>query len=159
MREIDMSSVEANIGNFTNFGIRLLYSDAIDKNDTRRLLYGDALTELNRRLLELAGYKNQDAGEVQWGEAMIINIDEEIQADERALSMGIVDKQTVAERSIYTKRYGMTWEDIQKRLEEQKGDNDGTEDETGTEGGTEARAEAEGRQDDPEAEPAVPLDS
>ena len=153
MREIDMSSLEANVGNLTNFGIRVLYTDAIDKNDTKRLLYGDMLREVNRRLLVLAGM-NQDAGEVQWGEAMIVSIDEEIAADKLALDMGIVDVQTVAERSIYQKRYGMEWEDIQERLQESKDER--TEDRT--EDRTEVRAEGDGRQGDTKSELPISLD-
>lgn len=116
-REVDISSMSDRLGALTNFGLRVLYTDAMDKNDTKRQLYGDAFKEINRRLLILAGYvaEASDPGEVQWGEALAINVAEEMQTDKLALDMGIVDKQTVYER--YQSRYGVDWEDMQKRLE------------------------------------------
>jgi hypothetical protein len=48
-----------------------------------------------------------------------VNIAEELEIDKVALEMGIVDKQTVAEK--YQKRYAADWETIQERLNEQRG--------------------------------------
>lgn len=111
-REVDISSMSDKLGALTNFGLQVLWSDAIDKNTTKRALYGDALLELNRRLLVLAGHemKASDPGAIQWGDALPINIDEELKADQLALGLGIIDKETVASR--YFDRYGKTWEDI-----------------------------------------------
>jgi hypothetical protein len=117
-REVDPSSVENRIGTLTNFGVRVLYTDAINKNDTKRQLYGDALLELNRRLLVLANWTGEASrpGSITWGEALPINILEEMQADEAALRMGIVDKETVAMR--YFTRYGVEWETIEANMAE-----------------------------------------
>jgi hypothetical protein len=119
-REIDLSSIKDKLGALTNFGLRVLYTDALDKNDTKRSLYGDALKELNRRLLVLAGYTSEasNPGEVQWGEAMIINVMEEMQTDQLALDMGLVDKGTVYAR--YQSRYGKSWEDIQQAIADER---------------------------------------
>jgi hypothetical protein len=118
-REVDISSMADKLGALTNFGLRVLWSDAMDKNDTKRSLYGDALLELNRRLLVLAGWTGEasDPGEIQWGEAMITNPMEEMQVDQLALDMGLVDKETVYDR--YKARYGKSWEDIQAALAEE----------------------------------------
>lgn len=115
-REIDLSSIGDKIGTLTNFGLRVLYSDAIDKNDTKRQLYGDALKELNRRLLVLGGYEKEASrpGDIQWGDPIPVNIKEEIEVDKLALELGVVDKETVAQR--YLARYGVDWETIQERL-------------------------------------------
>lgn len=119
-REVDLSSITDKVGALTNFGLRVLYSDAIDKNDTKRQLYGDALKEINHRLLVLAGYEKEQSnpGEVQWGEALVTNIIEEMMADEKALGMGIVDKETVTKR--YQARYGVDYDTIQANLAAQK---------------------------------------
>jgi hypothetical protein len=97
-----------------------LWSDAIDKNDTKRQLYGDALLELNRRLLVLGGWgmEASNPGSIQWGSALPINIAEEMAADKLALELGIIDKQSVAER--YFSRYGREWDDIEAALEEEQ---------------------------------------
>jgi hypothetical protein len=125
-REIDLSKMGAEARALTNFGLQVLYTDAINKNDTKRQLYGDALKELNRRLLVIAGFTGEatDPGEIQWGPAMPVNDVEEIQVDQTALGLGIVDKQTVAER--WMSRYGVDWETIQQRMADQKtADNQG----------------------------------
>jgi len=119
-REVDISSMADKLGQLTNFGLRVLWGDALDKNDTKRQLYGDALKELNRRLLVLAGYELEKSrpGEIEWGQELPANILEEMKADQLALDMGIIDKQTIAER--YRTRYGEDWETIVANLQEQQ---------------------------------------
>jgi hypothetical protein len=119
-REVDISSMADKLGALTNFGLQVLWSDAIDKNDTKRQLYGDFLIELNRRLLVLADFTGEQSnpGTLQWGNALPINVIEEMTADEKALNMGIIDKETVAKR--YQSRYGKEWEDIKAALEDEQ---------------------------------------
>jgi len=119
-REVDISSMADKLGALTNFGLQVLWSDAMDKTNTKRQLYGDAILELNRRLLVLADYTMEasNPGTLQWGDPLPVNIMEEMTADEKALSMGVVDKETVAKR--YESRYGKKWEDIKAALEEQQ---------------------------------------
>jgi hypothetical protein len=120
-REVDMSSMEANLGAITNFGLRVLYTDAINKTDTKRQLYGDAFKELNRRLLVLAGNEGEasNPGEVVWGDVMPENALEDIQVDKFALDAKLIDKETVYNTS-YKKRYGVDWETVKANLEKQK---------------------------------------
>ena len=101
------------MGAMTNFALRVLYSDALDKNDTKRQLYGDALLELNRRLLVLKGWTGEASrpGTVQWGEVLPINPIEEMQADKLALDMGIIDVESLAAK--WFVRYGVAWETIE----------------------------------------------
>lgn len=128
-REVDISSMADKLGALTNFGLQVLWSDAIDKNDTKRQLYGDFLLELNRRLLVLENFtlEASDPGTLQWGNALPINVVEEMTADKMALEIGIIDKETVSKR--YESRYGKSWEDIQKALTDQaNADNQGNAD-------------------------------
>lgn len=115
-RQVDVSGMKEKIGQLTNFGLRLLYGDALAKTDTKRLLYGDAFQEINRRLLVMNGQEGENSrpGDVIWGDAIPVNDKEEMEIDKLALDLGIVDKQTVSEK--YQKRYGVEWEDIQSRL-------------------------------------------
>lgn len=55
-REIDPSTVQDKLGAMTNFGLRVLYRDSLEKVGTKRLLYGAGLRETCRHLLELGGY-------------------------------------------------------------------------------------------------------
>lgn len=119
-REVDISSIGDKVGALTNFGLRVLYTDAIDKNDTKRQLYGDAFKEINRRLLELKGKQGLEInpGEVAWGDALIVDTKQEMEVDQLALNMGVVDLETVTRR--YEKRYGVDYETIQANRAKQK---------------------------------------
>lgn len=117
-REPNMS--QDKLGAITNFALRVLYGDALDKNDTKRQLYGDALLELNRRLLVLAGFTGEASrpGTIQWGEVLPINPQEEMAVDKLALDMGIIDKESIATKWFI--RYGVEWETIQANNEKNK---------------------------------------
>jgi len=119
-REVDISSMADKLGALTNFGLQVLWSDAIDKNDTKRQLYGDFLLELNRRLLVLANYIGEasNPGSLQWGNPLPVNILEEMQADQIAQNNGWIDKEAIAKR--YQSRYGKEWEDIQAALQDEQ---------------------------------------
>jgi len=118
-REVDISSMADRLGQLTNFGLQVLWGDAIDKNDTKRQLYGDAILELNRRLLVLAGYEKEasNPGALQWGNPLPVDVVSEMQADQMAINMGIIDKETISKK--YKYRYGQDWETIQAKLAEQ----------------------------------------
>lgn len=116
-RQLDISSITDKVGQLTNFGLRLLYSDAIAKTETKKELYGEAFREINRRLAIMAGQEAVKC-EVVFGSVIPINELEEINLDQQAIDMGIVDKQTVAEK--WAKRYGQDWETIQERIQQQK---------------------------------------
>lgn len=118
-REVDISSMADKLGQLTNFGLQVLWSDAIDKNDTKRQLYGDAISELNRRLLVLAGFELEasNPGTLQWGNPLPVNIVEEMTADKMALGMKIVDLETVTKR--YLSRYGVDFETVQANIAKQ----------------------------------------
>ena len=119
-REVDITSMADKIGALTNFGLRVMWADAIDKNDTKRQLYGDMILELNRRLLVLAGWEGEASrsGVLQWGNPLPVNITEEMQADQIAQDNGWVDKETIAKR--YKSRYGVEWETVQANIATQK---------------------------------------
>jgi hypothetical protein len=120
-REPDISNKPDSVGHLTNFGLRILFSDALDKNDTKRQLYGDALCELNRRLLVLNNWTGEasNPGTIGWGDPMPSNLDEDVRVDTFALDAEIVDKETVY-NARYKERYGVEWDQIQKNLAKQK---------------------------------------
>jgi hypothetical protein len=119
-RTVDLTSMADRIGSLTNFGLRVLYSDALNKNSTKREMYGDALLELNRRLLVLKGYEGEqsDPGEIHWGEAIPQDARETIEALMRDLQMGIVSKQTAA------RIRGYDWEKEQELLQAEQAQGD-----------------------------------
>jgi Phage portal protein, SPP1 Gp6-like len=96
MREVPPAVIKTLGSGLTNFVMRVLFSDAIDKTDTKRELYGDAILEINRRLLVLAGNENADPGLIEWGSALPENPQEQIETDTFLLDKGLVSKKTIA---------------------------------------------------------------
>jgi len=112
-RTTDVETIKDKAGALTNFGLRVLFKDELAKTKTKQLLYGEFLCEINRRLMLLAGMSG-DEGEVQWGESLPENENEETAALKSDLDMGIVSRQTVAMRR------GYDWEIEKERMSEEK---------------------------------------
>lgn len=97
-RTVDLDSLTDKMGQLTNFGLRVLYTDALAKLGTKRELYGDALVELNYRILRLAGYTGAqaDGGKVIWPDILPVNEAEQLQAAKTKLELGVASKETVS---------------------------------------------------------------
>jgi len=111
---VDISSMSDKIGALTNFGLRVLYQDALAKLGTKRELYGDALLELVRRLLVIGGFEETDPGSVVWPDPL--PADERVQGEalKLDLELGLVSKHTAAlER-------GYDWDLEQERMSAQQ---------------------------------------
>ena len=113
-QSVDVSSFADKIGALTNFGLRVLYMDALSRLHTKQELYGDALVEINRRILVLSGDTNADGGAVVWKDILPQSETEETQALEADLRMGIVSKKTVAVAR------GYDWDEEQERMAEEQ---------------------------------------
>jgi len=119
-REVDTNTIKDKVGQITNFVMRVLYRDTLEKLGTKRMLYGEAYREINRRLLMLGGYEPETCT-INWPDPLPINEVEETTALQTDLNMGVVSKQTVAEVR------GYDWDDEQERMgnEKQASDNVG----------------------------------
>ena len=106
---VDISSITDKLGALTNFGLRVLYADALSKLEQKRRLYGDALLDVNRRLLTINGM-NPDPGVLVWPEILPVDEVEKVQSDTFQLGAGLVSKQTLAAE------YGRDWEQEQERM-------------------------------------------
>lgn len=111
-RTVDISSMADKLGALTNFGLHVLYQDALAKNDTKRLMYQYGIKEMCRRLLELNGMEPVDC-KVKWSDPLPENETEEVQSITADLGNGIVSKQTASELR------GYVWEDEQALIAEQ----------------------------------------
>ncbi len=110
---VDISSMSDKLGALTNFGLRVLYADALAKLESKRRLYGAALLEINRRLLILNGMEG-DPGEIVWDDALPTNEVEQINAIRADIEMGLASKQTAAGLR------GYDWEKEQERMTGEK---------------------------------------
>ncbi len=59
-----------NIGQLSGLALQILYGPLVELTEQKRLTYGDMLTELNRRLLEFAGYGAEQIVTVRWPELL-----------------------------------------------------------------------------------------
>jgi hypothetical protein len=109
-RTVDISSMNDKLGALTNFGLRVLYYDALQKLNSKRELLGEALTEINHRLLVLAGIEPSDGGVVVWQEPLPVDEAEQVRGVETALRMGVLSKETAAGLLDYD------WEQEQERI-------------------------------------------
>ena len=119
-RTVDIDSVADKVGALTNFGLRVLYQDAINKIETKQRLYGDALLELNHRLLVI-GEMNPDPGVIIWPDPLPVNgsdLSNELKTD---IEMGILSKKSAASQ----KQYDWEQETDRMQAEQSQGGNIG----------------------------------
>jgi len=93
-RSADPATLKDKVGQLTNFGLRVMYKDTLDKLDTKRALYGEALEELNRRLLVIEGLNPDKAGEVVWKNPLPENEKEESDTLIQDMDAKLVSRQT-----------------------------------------------------------------
>ena len=98
-RVVDIASLKDKIGALTNFGLRVLYGDALSKNTERRLLYGNALQELNRRVLVLNNMEGKN--KLEWGSDLPQDEKEDAQLIREDLLAGLVSRETAATKRGY----------------------------------------------------------
>ncbi len=67
--EVASGKVE-NIGQLSGLAIQILYGPLVAKTETKRVLYGEMLAELNRRLSELGGFGNDVITTITWPEVL-----------------------------------------------------------------------------------------
>ena len=99
-RTVDISSMNDKLGALTNFGLRVLYQDSLSKNNTKQQLYGDALLELNRRLLYLGGMAVEE-GHIEWPDPLPSNEVEETQSLKFELENDLVSHETASDKRGY----------------------------------------------------------
>jgi hypothetical protein len=117
-RNTDLSSMKDKIGQLTNFGLRILFYDALSKMETKRVLYSWGLREINRRLQIFSGVAEPVDCKVVWKDPLPQDekaLRENAQAD---LSMGIVSKETISTR------LGYDWESEKKKIGEDQAASD-----------------------------------
>ena len=112
-REVDVSVFKDKVGAVTNMGLKLMYKDALEKLGTKRMLYGNAYQELNRRLLILGGY-SPEICQINWPSPLLEDEVLEVASLKADMELGIVSKQTIAEIR------GYDWEDEQERIGNEK---------------------------------------
>jgi hypothetical protein len=110
-READPAVFKEKIGNVTNFGLRVLYLDALNKLGQKRQTYGKAFQTLGEKLLGLAESDYEKLTIVpQWNDPLPSDPRELVETMMMEMDMGILSKETAAIAR------GRNWNEEQKRL-------------------------------------------
>jgi hypothetical protein len=110
---VDLSTVKDHAGQLTNFGLKLLFAEALAKNAKKRRLAERGLSEMIRRVGVMLGY-DWDGATVQWGDPLPENTVEQVSTAKEVIAMGVSSTQTQAER------LGYDWEREAARIQAEK---------------------------------------
>lgn len=108
--EVASGKVE-NIGNLSGVALEILYQPKIEKNEEKRDSYGELLRDVSQRGLELMGHGPEHRPSINWPEVLPADPQREMAALDTAETLGVVSKQTVAER------LGFDYEQERRRIE------------------------------------------
>lgn len=95
-RTVDIDSLADKLGQLTNFGLRVLYQDMVAKTETKRLLFSEAIREINYRAMTMENQSNPEGGNVVYGDIVPVNALEQINEQQAEINLGIVSKATIA---------------------------------------------------------------
>lgn len=90
---VDPQTMKDRIGQLTNFGLRVLFSDAIKRTQKKRLLYEEAMEAICQHGLELAGVAPPDAVMTVWPDVLPED-NTVVDALMQELQNGIISKET-----------------------------------------------------------------
>lgn len=113
MRVTDISSAKDRIGQVTNFGVRMLYSDMLEQIEEKRDTWGQTTGELLLRLCELNGVTLDRVPFPQWPDVLPSNRLEVLQAAQIEQALGVVSRETLAGE------LERTWEVERERLDDE----------------------------------------
>lgn len=109
-READPATFKEKIGNVTNFGLRVLFLDALNKLGQKRQTYGKALSRVIEHILSIGGYDDLVAIP-QWNDPLPTDPKETVETLAVERGMGIVSRATAA------RERGRNWEKESKLLD------------------------------------------
>lgn len=110
---VDLSTIKDKAGALTNFGLKLLFTEALAKNDKKRRLAGRGLANLVTCVGALLG-KNWQGVKVVWGDPLPENQAEQVTNAKEEIAMGISSKQT------QSKKLGYDWDKELAQMKEEK---------------------------------------
>jgi len=113
-RTPNLDPSKVSVGALSGFALRILYGPALSKLEMKRRTYGDMLIELNRRLLDLGGFGDDNRVTVHWQDPLPTDEAAEKERDEFELGEGLASKETVATRR------GLDWEVEKERIEAER---------------------------------------
>ena len=115
-READPAVFKDKIGNVTNFGLRVLYLDALNKLGQKRQTYGKAFQTLGEKLMLIDGSFENLTIVPKWNDPLPTDPRELVETMMMEMDMGILSKETAAIQR------GRNWNEEQKRIKKDEED-------------------------------------
>lgn len=103
-----------NAGSLSGVALKILYGPAVEVTGTKRLTYGPMVRAIAERVLTLTGHGERTVG-LLWPGVVPEDEQAEQMTLEGDLRMGVVSRQTVAERR------GYNWAEEERRIGEERG--------------------------------------
>ncbi len=103
------------VGALSGVALRILYQPLIDKTKSKRESYGEMLMELNRRVLEMAGYGPDNRTEIHWPELLPKDVMQERQA-------ALLDQQLGVSQDTLLRQLGYDADLEREKRETESGD-------------------------------------
>lgn len=100
----EMDPSVMSLGAKSGFALRVLYSDLLEKTETKRRLYGAAIVEAYRRMADLLGLGEDVRPSLQWQDPLPPDETGEMARDQFEMAAGIAAPETVATRRGYDYR-------------------------------------------------------
>lgn len=96
-RVVDVSSIKDKLGQITNFGVRMIFSDMLGMSNEKREFINDNIGEAIRRLLWIDGLQLIEAPTAQWDDPLPSDRKEIVEALEKEKALGATSIQTIRE--------------------------------------------------------------
>ena len=91
---VDPATIKDKVGALTNFGLRVLFSDAIKRTEGKRLLYGEAFEAINKNALIISGQAAPDVIKTVWPDVLPEDTQEITSALLQELERRVISMQT-----------------------------------------------------------------
>jgi hypothetical protein len=85
------------VGALSGVALKILFQDLLEKTDTKQLLYGDLMTECNRRLLEIGKQGKEAKIMIQWPDALPKDRKAEAETAVVLQTVGVSKETTISE--------------------------------------------------------------
>lgn len=85
-----------NLGALTNFGLRVLFADALERTATKQMMYGELIIGINRTLCLISGNGDNVTTKLTWPDPLPVNKLENVQNVAAELATGLTSNETLA---------------------------------------------------------------
>lgn len=98
---VDPQTMKDQVGQLTNFGLRVLFADAISKIGKKQMLYGEAFEQIIGHAFDLAGFTPPETVTIIWPDVLPEDAEAEMRVLTAEVDRGLISKETYQERRGY----------------------------------------------------------